>query len=617
MDRARSPLEHELAAARERRVEVRLARTLDDGSPRGVDFVSNDYLGLSRDPRVVDAARAALEEHGAGGRAARLLGGGSRTHTALESLAADWLGAEATLYFPSGYQANLGLVGALVGRGDALFSDALNHASLIDAARLSRARIHVHRHRDLDELDAQLAAASNARRRLVLTEGVFSMDGDRPPLAELAALCARRDAYLVVDEAHAAGLLGPEGAGAWADERAAAGEHAARLIARVVTGGKALGAAGALVAGSRALIDELTDRARAFLFTTAAPPAAAAALRASIEIVRTDAALRERPRTHARALAARLALPEPAAAIVPVLAGSEERALDAAKTLGEAGLDVRAVRPPTVPPGTSRLRVVCHAFQSAAELDDLGRNLEALQLPASPSIGAETRAADAPRAQPLFVVGTDTEIGKTVVAAALFHAARTLGPARYWKPVQTGDDSDTDTVAHLSGASPVELLRPAWTFPLPASPHEAAKAAGARIDPARLPEALGGLCRTLPGTRIVVELAGGLLVPYDDEGRDQADWLALETPEVVLVARSGLGTLNHTRLTVEALRARHVTPRALVLVGEPHPSNRSTLEALTGIERIFELPPLDPLTPGAVQAWTERVELAQLFEEIS
>src|SRR5688572_12126277 len=176
-------------------------------APAG-DFESNDYLGLSRDARVVDAARAALEEFGAGGRSARLLGGGSPLAARSEKAAAEWLGSETALLFPSGYQANLGVVGALAGRGDALFSDELNHASLIDACRLSRAHVRVFRHRDLDELARQLELANGARRRLVVSETIFGMDGDRAPLAGLHELCERHDGWLVLDEAHAAGLLG-------------------------------------------------------------------------------------------------------------------------------------------------------------------------------------------------------------------------------------------------------------------------------------------------------------------------------------------------------------------------------------------------------------------------
>ncbi|MCZ6598004.1 MAG: aminotransferase class I/II-fold pyridoxal phosphate-dependent enzyme, partial [Planctomycetota bacterium] len=271
-----------------------------DGS-RGADFCSNDYLGLAGHPAVIEAARDALARHGAGARASRLLGGGSPAHEAAERAAADWLGAESALLFPSGYQANLGVVTALIGRGDAVFSDQWNHASLIDAARLSRARTHVYRHLDLEELERMLARERGARRRLVLTESIFSMDGDAAPLDELDELCRRYEAWLVVDEAHAAGLLGPEGAGAWG-RRTSDRPRSPRLIARVVTGGKALGVCGAFAATSAVLREHLVNRARAFVFTTAPTPATAGALVRAIELCRAGDDLRERALANARAL---------------------------------------------------------------------------------------------------------------------------------------------------------------------------------------------------------------------------------------------------------------------------------------------------------------------------
>src|SRR5688572_26873686 len=262
-----SRLDEELAAGLARRAESGLLRDGRlPGRTSGVDLGSNDVLGLARHPRVVAAAKGAIEEHGAGGRASRLLRGGSPLDERAEAAVAEWLGAEAALLFPSGYQANLGLLGTLVGRGDALFSDRLNHASLIDGARLSRAQVFVHAHGDLDELARLLALARGARRRLVVTESIFSMDGDAAALAELDELCERHDAWLVVDEAHAIGVVGPTGAGAWAARGA---RSSGRLAARVVTGGKALGVSGAFVVGSRVLREELVNHARALLFTTA------------------------------------------------------------------------------------------------------------------------------------------------------------------------------------------------------------------------------------------------------------------------------------------------------------------------------------------------------------
>ena len=615
-----SRLEASLAEELDRLESAGLRRRLEPSSPGRVDFASNDTLGLSRDPRLIEAARAAVAEHGVGGRASRLLGGGAPVHAAAERAVAEWLGAEAALLFPSGYQANLGLVSALARRGDALFSDARNHASLVDAARLSRARVHVHAHLDVEELARALSRARGARRRLVLTEGVFSIDGDRAPLAALAELCAVHDAWLVVDEAHAAGLLGPAGAGAWADvERDLAPELRERLAARVVTGGKALGAGGALVVGSRVLALQLVNRARSFLYTTAPSPALAGALVAAVGAARGMDREREQVLGLARELARRLSAPEPGAAIVPCVLGGPMAATEAAKRLQEAGFDVGAVRPPTVPAGEEGLRLVCHATNTMAEVDDLARTLLGGDGPLLP-VPAARPAAPAPPRRALFVVGTDTGVGKTVVGALLLRAARRLGPAVYWKPVQTGPESDTETVRRLAQAKPHEVLGPAWSLALAASPHEAAAHEGREIDPRRLEEGLAALRRTLPEARLVVELAGGLLVPYRlaGAGRPQAtqgDWLERAGQDLVLVARTAVGTLNHTLLTLEALRARHLEPRALFLVGEPHAANEAALRELSGIPLVLHVPPLRPVSPEALDEWLEAHELGELLGE--
>jgi dethiobiotin synthase len=254
---------------------------------------------------------------------------------------------------------------------------------------------------------------------------------------------------------------------------------------------------------------------------------------------------------------------------------------------------------------------VCHAFNTAAEIDELARMLERARPPAAQPAPARTE----PPGSALFVAGTDTGVGKTVVSALLLRAARALGRAAYWKPVQTGPDSDRTTVRALAEASEHECLPEAWRFPLAASPHEAAAAAGQTIEPTRIRAGLHGLLRTLGDTRVVVELAGGLLVPYRTEPTlvTQADWLAEAGVPLVLVARAGLGTLNHTLLTLEALRARHLEPRALFLVGAPHPSNRATLARVAGVPQVFELPPLEPLEPAALAGWLDAHDLAPLF----
>ena len=243
----RANLDAALGAEMERWEAAGLRRELGAPTTGGADFTSNDYLGLASHPAVVEAARSAIGLYGAGSRASRLLGGGCPLDAQAERACAEWVGSEAALLFPSGYHANLGILGALAGPGDLILSDALNHASLIDGARLSGARIRVYRHLDVEDAERKLRTATGWRRALVVTESTFSMDGDRAPLAALAELCAEVGASLVVDEAHSIGVVGPRGAGGWAE---LGGDRDDVLAGRVVTGGKALGVSGAFVACS-------------------------------------------------------------------------------------------------------------------------------------------------------------------------------------------------------------------------------------------------------------------------------------------------------------------------------------------------------------------------------
>jgi 8-amino-7-oxononanoate synthase len=353
---------------------LRVVRPLD--SPTGPEVVrdgrrlvllaSNDYLGLAADPRVTGAAAEAARRWGAGAGSARLVAGALRLHDELEARLAAFKGAEAALLFSSGYLANLGAITALVGRGDAVFSDALNHASIVDAARLSRADVHVWRHRDVEHLAALLRERRDAARRLVVTDSVFSMDGDVAPLADLVELCEREGAILMVDEAHATGVVGPGGRGAVA----AAGLEG-RVPVVMTTLSKALGAAGGAITGSARLVAFLRNRARSFVFDTApAPPAVAAAL-VALEILEAEPWRAERARTLALRLAdglddAGFRVPRPEAAVVPVVVGEPAAALALAEALEREGVLVPAIRPPSVPPGTARLR----ATTTAAHADE-------------------------------------------------------------------------------------------------------------------------------------------------------------------------------------------------------------------------------------------------------
>jgi len=347
------------------------------GGRRLVNLCSNDYLGLASDPRLVAAAVEATRREGAGAGAARLVAGDLPIHGALERRLAAFKGTEAALLFSSGYHANAGVLAALADREDAIFSDRLNHASIVDGCRLSLAKTHRYPHRDLGAL-SRLLAGTRARRKLVVTDAVFGMDGDVAPLAAIADLCEQHGAMLYVDEAHATGILGPTGAG-WAEAEGVTD----RVDVLMGTLGKALGSFGAFVAGSRPLADWLTSRARTFVFTTALPPAACGAALAALDVVAAEP--ERRARLHA--LAARMkagldALGFDVAAVVapifPVVLREEALALEASRRMRERGWFVRAIRPPTVPQGTSRLRVSLTAAHTEEQVDGFLADLRAV-----------------------------------------------------------------------------------------------------------------------------------------------------------------------------------------------------------------------------------------------
>jgi len=334
--------------------------------PRGIDFVSNDYLGLADDPRLREAMREALRTTPVGSGGSRLLRGHHALFERLEERLADFCQAEAALLFATGYAANVGLLQTLVGRDDLVLSDERNHASLIDGIRLSGAHKVLYRHNDLGALEAALALPREGRA-FVVTESVFSMDGDLAPLPDLVALAEGHEALVIVDEAHATGLYGSRGSG-----RVEELGLRARVLATVHTGGKALGSAGAWVAGPAALRDVLINRARPFVFSTAPLPALAAALEAALDVIAAEPARRSEVHRKAALLRGALhrsGLPAPGESpIIPVIVGGNTAALTLQERLEAVGFDVRAIRPPTVPPGTARLRVTTRYPVSDADL---------------------------------------------------------------------------------------------------------------------------------------------------------------------------------------------------------------------------------------------------------
>ncbi len=325
--------------------------------PSGIDFSSNDYLGLSRDPRVTRAMADAVLHDGAGSTGSRLLRGDRQAFTNVERQFAAFKGTERALYFSSGYLANIAVLTTLAEQGDVLFSDAMNHASLIDGTRLSSADCVIVPHSDLVALEQALVEYSAERQAFVVTESLFSMDGDVAPLAEYAALCRATGAALVVDEAHAVGVRGERGTGLIEE----AGIDPNSCIS-INTAGKALGVGGAFVAGPEWAIEYLVQRARPFIFSTAPPPSVAAALSASLDVIAAEPDRRARLRSRIARLrdafaAQGLAIPCGQSHIVPVVVGDNDRAMAAAAALQAEGFDVRAIRPPSVPPGTARLRI--------------------------------------------------------------------------------------------------------------------------------------------------------------------------------------------------------------------------------------------------------------------
>lgn len=334
-------------------------------------FCSNDYLGLANHPLVISAFQKAASHFGVGSGASHLVAGHSSEHHALEEELAEFTGRDRALLFSTGYMANMGAITALVGQGDAIFEDRLNHASLLDAGLLSGARFQRFLHNDLNNLQARLDK-TEADRKLIVVDGVFSMDGDCAPLPELAALAQKNNAWLMVDDAHGFGCLGKRGGGS----AEYFGLSQQELPILMGTLGKAFGTFGAFVAGSEALIETLIQFSRSYIYTTAMPPAVAAATRVSLRLLQEEHWRRE----HLQQLIARfrqgaqqmgLHLLESSSPIQPIIIGDESRTLAFAEKLAERGILIIAIRPPTVAAGSSRLRVTLSAEHSLAQVDEL------------------------------------------------------------------------------------------------------------------------------------------------------------------------------------------------------------------------------------------------------
>ncbi len=563
-----------------------------DGVPHLL-LASNNYLGLAADPAVVEGARAALARYGAGAGASRLVTGSLDLHRRLEERLAALKRCEDALVFPTGFQANVGTIPALVGRGDAVFSDELNHASLIDGCRLSGAEVVRYPHADADALEAAVRAAGPRPRRLIATDTVFSMDGDLAPLPAIVAVAERHGCMLMVDEAHATGVLGATGAGAL--------EHfglEGRVPVVMGTLSKALGAQGGYVAGDRDLCAYLRTRDRGFVFTTALAPAAAGAALAALDIVRDQPERRAPPANAGR--------PPRGGRARPRLRGAAHRLGRGRRADRRGRRRARRGRVPAPRPGVG-----------AGDPPALGA---AGHRPPAPDGHGHPRGPPRqlgprrPRLRPppggglmidepgIFVMGTGTGVGKTVVTGAIALAARARGrdPA-VLKPAQTGDDGtitgDAEFVAGLVGLDePPEAICP-YRLRAPLAPSVAAALEGRRLDPQVVARSYDDLSER--HDLVLVEAAGGALVPFSD-GVNMAGLASLLGLPVVVAARPGLGTLNHILLTLEALHRRGLTVLGVVISGYPAEPGLDALTNPPALARLNPVPLLGviPHDPG-------------------
>jgi glycine C-acetyltransferase len=373
----------ELAGLREqelyralRRVEGEQGPTLLLDGREVINFSSNNYLGLANHPALREAAKTAIDRYGCGSGASRLISGNMTLHEELESKIAELKGTEAALVFNSGFQANTGIIPVLVGEKDVILSDALNHASIIDGCRLARAKIVVYGHCDLNGLEQGLNHSPSNSRKLIVTESLFSMDGDEAPLADIVSLAERHGAMIMVDEAHATGVYEPSGAGLLG--KLGLGD---RVLIQMGTLGKALGGFGAYVGGSKALRDLLVNRCRSFIFTTSLPPAVMAMAVAAIDLVQREPDRRQRLRDNCQQLRAGLnalgfTLGNSQSQILPLIVGDAAQCMELSESLLAKGVFAQGIRPPTVPLGTSRLRITLMSTHTSEQIDRALRTFE-------------------------------------------------------------------------------------------------------------------------------------------------------------------------------------------------------------------------------------------------
>ena len=572
-----------------------LKRNLQE--PCGIDFASNDYLGMSTNPTVLEACHQAIDTYGTSACGARSLRGHSKLHKQVEAYAAHFSGTETSLLLPSGWQANAAILSTIPTSQDILICDEYIHASLIDGAKLSKAQIEIFAHNNLLALEEKLNGAASFQQRFIVIEDVYSMDGDRAPIQSILDLCETYDAYVILDLAHSAGVY---------DIRY---ESSSRIVTRTITGGKALGASGGLICTSNECAELLINQGRPFVFTTAVDPVTCAALLKSMQLIEQNPKVRDSLHNNTSYFREKLAHfkveVRGESPIIPIIIGDSLKAMEVAEKMQHKGYDVRAVRPPTVPEGSSRLRVVIHSSHNKKDLKSLAYELGQSATP------QDIVSSNKSHPKSLAVVGTDTEVGKTVVAALLMRAAQRYGwKPSYWKPIQTGDESDTKTVCNLAELNKDEYLEPLIELPKPASIDQAAEDANTSVNITSIIKKVQAIKKRV--RFIIAEAAGGLLVPWN-KNETQGDFLKQLGYEVVLVTRTELGTLNHTLLTLEALSKRKVKVKAIFMVGEPHQENRKSLQNLTKNIPIFEIPHFKNMNTSSIDLWLDADNVKDIF----
>ncbi len=536
-----------------------------------MDASSNDYLGLAG--RHVSRETLGSWTVATGSGASRLIHGSRAPHVELEAEVASWVQLPSALLFSSGYAANIGTISALGGPRTVVLSDELNHASIIDGCRLARAEVRVVPHLDLGAYERLLASIPADSARWVVTESYFSMDGDGPDLAVLRELCDRHGAGLVVDEAHALGVFGPHGGGRCAE----AGITPDVLIG---TFGKAVGVQGAFVAGSERLRRVLWNAARSFVFSTAPSPLISALSLFHVKQARTSEAARAalwQRCDQLRTTLAALGMSTPRTSfgpIVPVMINDNKRALAVTQRLLARGVLTQAIRPPTVPAGTARLRLTVTAQRSPDEIALLANEVAAAVDDKDPPIPAITKPR---RPRRVVILGTGTGVGKTFVSAALARRLRARGlQVAAIKPVETGTTdpvgADANLLARATGRAP---SHDALVFADPVTPRLAAERAGVEIDLRRLVRVVEEAERDPSLEFIIVEAAGGAFSPIATDASNVDLAVLLEPATWVLVAPDALGVLHDVSATMRAMVANGRPPDHLVLCAA-RPSDESS-----------------------------------------